>query len=319
MAGGSDHRFVRALDDFGFVVIRTPTAAMSLDVARAVKPDVVLVAQDAMDVPALEFCGRLRHDVELAAEIPMLLILTLPPTPEQRVAGLRAGICDYLCTSDAPEEVSLKIEMHVQARRNVQAAAVDGLVHRASGVLTQGGLTRRLRELGALMVRMRGSLACVVFEFAGGPADGTEATLIARSVRSSDAVGALSRSEVVVLAPDTGDRGAVSFARRLGAELRVAEDTRQVLAAATVHAGYTAVSNMKYAPVNPIELLRWATLAVTVGIPDPEYPWIRGLPPAANPAGGANGAAHGAGATNRLEHPRLAPAAFDAGRREPVR
>jgi DNA-binding response OmpR family regulator len=319
IAGANEHFFTRALDDFGFVVVRTPTSAMSMELARAVKPDLILVGRDSLDLPGLEFCFRLRHDVEIPAESPILLVLDAPPSPELRVAGLRAGVWDYVCRCDPVEEVNLKIEMHVQARRNVQAAAVDGLVNRASGVLTRDGLTQRLREIGALMVRMRGRLACIAFEFAGGPADGTEATLIARSARSSDTVGALSRSEVVVLAPDTDDCGAVNFARRMAAGLRLASGRHPTLVGVTVHAGYAAVSNMKYAPLNPIDLLSRATLAITAGTPDREHPWIRGLPPAAIPGRGINDAPRGAGAPNRAEHPPIAPVTADAGGREPVR
>ena len=275
LAGAGDRRFSESLESFGHVVVRAPTAKLSLDFARSMKPEAILVDHGSLDGAGIEFCVQLRRDVEVGTNIPVLLLLPAPPTPETRVAGIRAGVWDYLCLSDPPEEVALKIEMHVQAKRNLQAAAVDGLVNMTSGVLTRGAFNQRLRELGALMIRMRGGLSCVTFVFTGGPQDGTEATLIAGAARTSDVVGALSRSEIAVLTPATGEEGAVHFAHRMGSVLHEATRTRPVLANVSLQAGYASVGNLKYAPINPMQLLNHSAHAVTSGVTIVEHPWIR--------------------------------------------
>ena len=275
IAGSSTRSISEALEDFGQVVVRAPNAKMTLDFARAMKPDAILVDHDGLDVPSIDFCYQLRRDVEVDPDVPVLLMLAAAPAPETRVAGLRAGVWDYLRSSDSPEEIALKIEMHVHAKRNVQAAAVDGLMNRASGVLTRTGFTQRLRELGALMVRMRGGLSCVVFVFTGGPQDGTEATLIADASRTSDVVGALSRTEIAVATPATGEAGAVVFAHRMASVLREATRSHPVLANTSLQAGYASIDNLKYSPVNPIRLLGDSIRAVTVGAADIHHPWIR--------------------------------------------
>lgn len=275
IAGASTRSVSAALEDFGQVVVRAPNAKLTLDFARAMKPDAILVDHDGLDVPSIDFCYQLRRDVEIDPDVPVLLMLAAAPAPETRVAGLRAGVWDYLRSSDSPEEIALKIEMHVHAKRNVQAAAVDGLVNRASGVLTRTGFTQRLRELGALMVRMRGGLSCVVFVFSGGPQDGTEATLIAGASRTSDVVGALSRTEIAVATPATGAAGAVVFATRMASVLREATRSHPVLANTSLQAGYASIDNLKYSPINPIRLLGDSIRAVTVGAADVQHPWIR--------------------------------------------
>jgi CheY-like chemotaxis protein len=275
VAGACNRTFSQSLESFDHVVVRAPTAKLSLDFARSMKPDAILVDHGSLDVPGIDFCARLRRDVDVGADIPVLLVLAAPPNPEMRVSGIRAGVWDYLCESDPEEEVALKIEMHVQAKRNLQSAAVDGLTSRASGILTRAGFTQRLRELGALMVRMRGGLSCVVFEFTGGPQDGTEAALIASAARTSDIVGALSRSETAVVTPATGEAGALGFANRMGAMLHQATRTHPVLGNVRMHAGYASVDNLKYTPINPIQLLNHSAHAVAAGIADLEHPWIR--------------------------------------------
>src|SRR5207245_5600239 len=77
----------------------------------------------------------------------------------------------------------------------------------------------RARELGALMSRARGGLACVVFALDAEPADPKAGSIVVRRARVSDVVGALSPTEFAVLAPATDHAGAVKLAQRIGAAL----------------------------------------------------------------------------------------------------
>src|SRR5439155_22489216 len=90
----------------------------------------------------------------------------------------------------------------------------------ATGLHTRPALARRARELGALMSRGRGALACVVFALDADQADPKTGSLVARSARVSDVVGALSPTEFAVLAPATDHTGAVKLAQRIGGALR---------------------------------------------------------------------------------------------------
>lgn len=275
VAGTGEQTVLQTLEGLGHVVVRMPTAAMSLDFARAMKPDAILVDSRSLDVSGIDFCAQLSHDVEVDADTPILLMLSTRPTRKARVAGVRAGVRDYLYSSDSAEEIALKIGMHVRAGRNVHGAAGGGVLNRHNGVLTWAGVARRVRELGALLVRMHGGLSCVVFVFTNGPQDGTEATLIAGAARASDVVGEMSHSEAAILIPGTGQQGARQFANRMGVVLRQSIEAHPVLANVRLKAGYACVDNLAYAPLSPMELLSDAARAVTAGIIDVEHPWIR--------------------------------------------
>src|SRR5438552_2217010 len=97
-----------------------------------------------------------------ATRVPILIIATDKPTPEQRVAALRAGAWDFVRHPGDPEEVALKLQTYVQAKRNIDVAFAEGLIDPATGLHSRPGLARRARELGALMARTHGALARVV-------------------------------------------------------------------------------------------------------------------------------------------------------------
>src|SRR5213075_1203993 len=119
----------------------------------------------------------------------------------------------------------------------------------------------------------RGGLACVVFALEADPADPKAGSLVVRSARVSDVVGALSPTEFAVLAPATDHSGAVKLAQRIGGALRDA--VGQSNSDAALQVGYDAVSNLKYSPIDPVALLLRATTAVRNGTPEPGCPWMR--------------------------------------------
>ena len=169
----------------------------------------------------------------------------------------------------------LSLETHLQAKRNIDVA-IAGLVDPATGLHTRPALARRARELGALMSRARGGLACVVFALEAGPADPKAGSLLARSARVSDVVGALSANEFAVLAPGTDHTGAVKLAQRMSGALRDVVGTGSRSASkSALKVGYDAVSNLKYSPIDPVALLLRATTAVRNGTPEPGCPWMR--------------------------------------------
>src|SRR5256885_427095 len=139
-----------------------------------------------------------------------------------------------------------------------------------------GTLARRARELGALMSRARGGLACVVFALDADPADPKAGSIVVRRARVSDVVGALSPTEFAVLAPSTDHAGAVKLAQRIGAALlEVIGANGSSAAARALQIGYDAVPNLKYSPIDPVALLLRATTAVRTGTPEPGCSWMR--------------------------------------------
>jgi hypothetical protein len=126
------------------------------------------------------------------------------------------------------------------------------------------------------MTRKHGALACVVFAVDTKSSDPRAGDVVARTARVSDVVGALTPTELVVIAPATGHAGAVKLAQRLTGVLREAlGGVDQLAPGSTLLVGYDAVANLGYSPIDPVELLTHATAAVKNGIPDARSPWVR--------------------------------------------
>lgn len=255
------------LESEHYAVVHVHTGALAIEWARELRPDTVILEADLPDLPAIEVCRRLRADLRLGHKMPILLFAAETPSGEERVAGLRAGAWDFVRRPADADELSLTVRTYVQAKRNIDLAVAEEIPDPETGLLTRGALARRARELGAVMARTRGALACVVFALDGAPADPRLTRMVAHSARSSDVVGALGPGEFAVLAPGTDEEGAVKLAQRVGRTLSEV--------GATLKAGCHAVANLKYSPMDPVELLTRAAAAVRHGIPEPDCAWVR--------------------------------------------
>jgi len=265
------------LESDRYVVFQAPTGTLALEMAREVRPDLIIVEADLPDMTGIEACQMLRSDVRIVHNVPVLILTPDKPTSEQRVAALRAGAWDFLCYPGGdPGQLSLELRTYVQAKRNIDVALAEAVVDPTTGLLSRPGLARRAKELGGLMARKHGGLACIVFAVETDPTASKVGSVVARTARVSDVVGAMGPTEFAVLAPATDDVGAVKLAQRLGGILR---DTigggGRLAPGTTLRAGYEAVSNLKYSPIDPVELLTRATAAVRAGKPEPHCPWVR--------------------------------------------
>ena len=79
-----------------------------------------------------------------------------------------------------------------------------------------------------------------------------------------------------MLAPATDHAGAVKLAQRIGSALQsVVGDGGSVKPGSTLRVGYDAVVNLRYSPIDPVDLLAHATAALRSGQPEPGSPWVR--------------------------------------------
>lgn len=260
------------LDAQGYAVIQSPTGAHALKWARTVRPDLIVLEEELPDISGTAVCRLLRGDPEVGQNVPILIITGATPTPEQRVAALSAGAWDFL-PAPGNGDLALRLDAYVQAKRSMDVALADTSIIPPTALYGRGGLTRRARELGALMVRVRAPLACVVFEVDDEPADPRLGSVIARAARVSDVVGVLSPHLFGVVAPATGDSGAVVLARRVEAGL-AAMGQRRGGGQLHVKAGYE-VANLAYDPMDPGMMLARAEHAVRSGRAEPHQPWLR--------------------------------------------
>lgn len=235
--------------------------------------DLIVLEATLPDTTGNDLCRILRDDMRIPMSVPVLILTPDRPTPDQRVAALSAGAWDCIGCRDATDaaEVDLKLQAYVQAKRKFDQTLSDSFVDPVSRLHTRPGLARRARELGALMVRQRGALACVAFEFNDGWVAAREGQTLVHTVRTSDVVGVLGHSAYAVLAPGTDVEGAVQLARRVAS----AAQAGWTAAAPAMRAGFDAVANFKYAPTDPVTLLIHAASAVQNGRPEPGAPWLR--------------------------------------------
>jgi PleD family two-component response regulator len=286
IAAKPEHSLASVFEGKQYVVVQVHTGAQAVQWVRDIRPDTIILDAELPDMTGIDVCRFLHRELRIGHTVPTLILTPNKPTPEQRVAALRAGVWDFLLYPPDPEELLLTLETYLQAKRNIDVA-LAGLVDPATGLHTRPALARRARELGALMARARGGLACVVFALEADPADPKAGSIVARSARVSDVVGTLSPTEFAVLAPGTDHAGAVKLAHRIGDALRDG---------GSVNVGYDAVPNLKYSPIDPVALLLRATTAVRTGTPEPGYAWMRrfdetkaapaaGSPPRTTPSG----------------------------------
>ena len=278
IAVGRDHSLTRAINPADYTVLESSTGSRALERARGTRPDIIILDTELPDLTGLELCRLFRGEPHVGRNVPILLVTSGQPTPEQRVTALRAGVWDFLPYPSEPDALSLKLETYIQAKRNIDATLAEGLFDPGTGLHSRPGLARRARELGALMARHHGALACVVFQLETTPADPRAGHVVAQTARVCDVVGSLGPGEFAVLAPGTSDAGAIRFAQRVASALTASPGggrENAVTPGPGLRVGYDAVVNLKYAPIDPVALLGRAAAAVRNGRPEPGYPWVR--------------------------------------------
>jgi len=272
----TEHSVARMLGGNRYAATEVHSGTQVLERARELGPDAILLEAELPDMSGIDACRLLHADPQVGHNVPILILAPDKPSPEQRVAALRAGAWDFLRAPPTAEELSLNLEAYVQAKRSVDVALAAGLVDPATGLYSRPALARRARELGALLARQHGALACIVFALSADPPVPQAGSLLVYMARLSDVVGVMSPTEFALLAPATDHAGAVKLAERVGNGLcRAVGDGAVLVPGSTLRAGYDAVGNLGYAPIDPAELLAHATAAVRVGQAEPDCPWVR--------------------------------------------
>jgi diguanylate cyclase (GGDEF)-like protein len=275
---GEDTRWlVRLFEDAGYAVLPERTAQHARERARTAQPDLIIVA-GGPGRGELELCTALRSDRRLGSSTPIFLTFTEPASREQRLAALHAGAWEIIAPPHDPEEIVVKANAYVRAKREADRNRTDGLIDPPTGLYNRQGLARRARELGSEAVRNHSALACVVLAIdldGSGLAAGEETEgAVGRGVhtlqstaRRSDVMGRLGPTEFALLAPGTDASGARRLAERLATSLEVAMTPSAApgLSRPGVRFGYEAVANLGYAPVEPVELLVRASTALRTG------------------------------------------------------
>jgi PleD family two-component response regulator len=273
------------LGPHGFAVVRTYNGRQTLDLARRIRPDAVILDARLPDMDGLELCATLRGEDQLGPATPVIVTTSDPGHRGQQVAAYKGGAWDYVVLPLDGEVLLHRLDTYAAAKREADRLRDLGLLDPTTGLYNARGLARRAREIGAAAARRQDAFACVAFAPTGeglGADDGTApeeaaairiaerlAGLLRRTGRISDAVGRLGRTEFAILAPATEASGA----QRLAERVREAVDAERIALDGTsggaehlhVRAGYYAVPNFAESTVDAVEIVVRAASALRQG------------------------------------------------------
>src|SRR3989442_11013552 len=264
----------RALDRQGYTVFRVHTDRLALEAARSAHPALIILDEALPGADLATLCHALRDDPDVGSSTPVLLVTTRRPGAADHLDALRDGVWEFVVEPLPDEELTARLQSYLAARVETSRHATP-LVDAATGLASLQGLTRRARELTLQAFNHYAPLACVALAPAPGSA-ADAAALLAETLRAigrrSDAIGALGppHGGFLVVAPGTGGSGAVKLAERIPRP-RQATAARPRRPAPTLRAGYDPVDNVRYAPLEPRDLLGHATTALRAG----GMSWIR--------------------------------------------
>ena len=204
----------------GYHVVRVLTVDGAVADARAQSPDVVVLDADLLRADAAATCARLRALPEVGHRTPLVVCSTSRLSPAERRDALRAGAWHLVEAPFNLEDLILRLNVFVEAKREADSYRDSAQWDPATGLYTVVGLRRRTVELASRAARTGEPLACVVFSPAAAAA-GRQIVLdaLAQALRElgrrSDAIGTLGGGFFAVVAPATPAPGAVRMAERL--------------------------------------------------------------------------------------------------------
>jgi len=253
----------------GYAVLKAYTGHDALEGARRSGPDVIILDSGLPETDVLALCRALRVDPYLTPSTPILVTNPGPLARAGVIDALRAGANGVWGQPLDTEEFLLRLEGHVRAKLDADAARDGGLLDPRTGLYNARGLERRARELAAQVDRRDASLACVVLapEPNGSASVDSLARALRTAARAADTVGRLGPREFAVLAPDTDAAGAVRLFHRLGGVLAAPILVLGGVTAAAerplrLRAGYDARSGFRTAALDPAVLLARALHAL---------------------------------------------------------
>lgn len=255
----------------GYATLRVLTGDQALQRVRETPVDLIIVQRELRDMSGIELAAQLK---EGGYTIPLVILSSEVWERQEKLAALQAGAWDCCSLPMDGEELFLRVDTWVRSKLQGDMSMEQGLLDPDTGLYNLQGLLRRIAELGASASRYRRPMACVALTAQAPPALGpiseraeeaaaaSLATILRQSGRASDTIGRLSRTEFVVMAPDTDQDGARGLINRLQRAIEALPSSERP--AYPLRFGFYAVTNMREASIAPSELLIRAAEALRV-------------------------------------------------------
>jgi DNA-binding response OmpR family regulator len=132
------------LEREGYAVLEAADGQIALDLARAARPDLVVLDLGLPGLPGDEVARLLRKDGDLP-----IVMLTAKASENDRVAGLRLGADDYVVKPFSPRELVARVEAVLRRSRTSSTASTD--ISYGDGRLRIDTERREVRGDGALI------------------------------------------------------------------------------------------------------------------------------------------------------------------------
>jgi diguanylate cyclase (GGDEF)-like protein len=255
------------LGPHGYAVLRSYTARQTIERAASAHPDLVLVDTDLPDRDGFSVVRELRTMRELSPCAPIVMTTTGTVTRQKRVDALRAGAWDFVGSTLDAEELTLKLDALMQAKREVDRTRDGSLLDELTGLYNLRGLARRAREVSSQAYRHREPFACLVFspvptghDASALPPEVLEwlAKALQETGRTSDIIGLLGPNELAIVTNGTDAAGVERLVERVAAVVTERLSAQGI----DLAVGYDAVDNYAESPVDPTDLLTRASSAM---------------------------------------------------------
>src|SRR5258708_38152225 len=122
IAAKPEHSLASVFEGRHYIAVQVHTGALAVESVRDVRPDTIILDADLPDMSGIDACRLLHNDLRIGHTVPTPILVSNNPTPEQRVAALRAGAWDFLLYPPDPEELLVSLETYLQAKRNIDLA-----------------------------------------------------------------------------------------------------------------------------------------------------------------------------------------------------
>lgn len=138
------------LDRAGFTVDRAADGPRALELAAAVRPDLVVLDLMLPGMDGLEVCRRLRAD----GPVPVIM-LTARGDEEDRILGLEVGADDYVTKPFSPRELVLRVGSVLRRAHARSADPRPAPLLRAGGLVLDPAARRATKDGAELALTLR--------------------------------------------------------------------------------------------------------------------------------------------------------------------
>lgn len=251
----------------GYTVVRAQGGRRTLELARRLRPDALILDETLTEMSGVDVCKALRDDPLFDHSSPVIITSAARHADHVRTRAYDAGAWEYCTQPIDVDTLVLKLRNFVRGKRDLEEARQKMFVDPMTGLFSMTGLERWGETLGALARRQHEALACVAVQPASGaPHQSPHSVVITRmadlcrtSSRRSDVVGYLGDSRFAILAPDTNRSGVEGLVERLRTAIR---DEGSTSGPWDVSVGYAAVEDFASAKLSAQELIQRAETAL---------------------------------------------------------